>query len=80
VKRVTWYIVIFSKGRWWIDCEGKPYGPFDNEADAIAEGPKFITLMGNPDHRNDLYVRDDDGRYRVVWSSEDKTASDELPE
>jgi hypothetical protein len=69
--RTTWYIVIYSQDGWWIDYEGKPYGPFASEAEAVAEAPDFINLMGNPDHRNELYVRGDDGRYKMVWSSGD---------
>ena len=67
----TLYLVIYSREHWWIDCEGKPYGPFETEAEAIAEGPEFITLMGNSDHRNELHARDDDGRFQMIWCSEE---------
>jgi len=72
--RKTMYIVIQSRGHWWIDCEGKPYGPFDTEAEAIAEGPEFITLMGNDENRNELYVRDETGHFQLVWSNRDTPA------
>jgi hypothetical protein len=67
--RNIWYIVIQSRGAWWIDREGKAYGPFDSQAEAIAAGPQFIELMGDPAHNNQLYVADESGKFQVVWAN-----------
>ena len=41
--KTCWFIVIESMGSWWVDCEGKPYGPFDSSTDA-AVAAKRIAL------------------------------------
>lgn len=67
--RTILYIVIHSRGGWWIDREGRAYGPFPTQAEAIAAGPQFIGLMGDETQRNQLYAVDESGTFRIVWSS-----------
>jgi hypothetical protein len=66
--RNTWYIVIHSLGGWWIDREGRAYGPFDSQEEAIVAGPNFIEIMGEPTHNNQLYAADEHGKFQVVWT------------
>ena len=63
------YIVIESRGGWYVDFEGKSYGPFaDVEAAAIEAGDlaKFSAHAGR---RSQVHVPDSAGRYRVAWQS-----------
>ena len=63
------YIVIESRGGWYVDFEGKSYGPFaDTEAAAIEAGDlaKFSAHAGR---RSQVQVPDSKGRYRVAWQS-----------
>ena len=63
------YIVIKSRGGWYVDFEGRSYGPFaDAEAAAIEAGDlaKFSAHAGR---RSQVHVPDSAGKYRVAWQS-----------
>ena len=63
--KTCWFIVIESMGAWWVDCEGKAYGPFDTSAEA-AVAAKRIALTYDR-RRSDVYAGTT-GEQRLIWS------------
>lgn len=66
--RTCWFIVVESMGTWWIDCEGKAYGPFESQHEARSEATKIATTYGDPDRVALVFAPDDDGQQRLVWT------------
>lgn len=65
------YIVIFSRGKWWVDFEGRAHGPFDTREAAALEGRSQAQFMAHMERPSEVLVPDADGKYWVVWNSSD---------
>ena len=65
--KTCWFIVIESMGSWWVDCEGKSYGPFDTRDDAQAEARRIANTDGDEGRRSEVFAPTDDGSHRLVW-------------
>lgn len=66
--QTCWFIVIEVKGEWFVDCEGKTYGPFPNKDEAIIDGTRLARTFGETDRQSQLWVKDEAGsRPRRVW-------------
>jgi len=65
------YVVIRSREQWWVDFEGKPHGPYASLNEATQEGRELAQYAAHMGRISELLVPDDEGRYRVVWTSED---------
>jgi len=59
------FIVIESLNRWWIDYEGRPYGPFASQRAAAESGVEIARSIGCDDC--EVLVRDAEGFFRVFW-------------
>jgi hypothetical protein len=68
--KTCWFIVIESCGSWWVDCEGKAYGPVSSKEQAVTEAKKLARIFGDPERRSDLWSPDDSGKLQLVWSGE----------
>jgi hypothetical protein len=62
-----WYLVVESLGKWWVDCEGKPFGPFDEMDEATEGAIRLATVLGDNDRQLQVMVPDEQGRFRIVW-------------
>jgi hypothetical protein len=63
------YVVILSRSRWWVDFEGKAYGPFDTKELAAAEARHLAQFSAHSGRSSEVLVPDEGGRHRVVWTS-----------
>ena len=63
------YVVIFSRDSWWVDFEGKAYGPFATKDIAAAEAKHLAQFSNHSGTSSEVLVPDDTGRHRVVWES-----------
>lgn len=63
------YIVIQSRGSWWVDFEGKAHGPFQNRDEAAVEAGDLAKFSAHAGRRSQVQIPDDDGHYRVAWQS-----------
>ena len=63
------FIVIQSRGRWWVDLEGHSFGPFDTREQAALEGRTRAQSTGFDGRLSEVLVPDSAGKYWVVWSS-----------
>ena len=65
------YIVIESRGKWWVDFEGRAHGPHDTREQAALEARSQAQFMAQMERPSEVLVPDGSGKYWVVWSSAD---------
>lgn len=63
MQQTAWFIVIESLGAWWVDFEGKPYGPFEDEAAALEGAKRVSSAFGDSSRESRVLVRGSDGRH-----------------
>jgi hypothetical protein len=63
------YIVLRSRGAWWVDFEGKSHGPYRSREDAAVEAGDLARIAAHAGRRSQVQIPDDDGRYRMAWQS-----------
>ncbi len=68
------YIVIQSRGKWWIDFEGRSHGPFDKREAAALEARNQAQFTAHMNRPSEVLVPDSNGKYWVVWNSRNATA------
>ena len=73
--KTCWFVVIRTPSAWWVDCEGKAYGPFSTREEAAEDAVRLAQAFGDPARRSDVYVPDDDSKLKLVWSSPPKASS-----
>ncbi|HEV7276310.1 MAG TPA: hypothetical protein VGN80_08485 [Devosiaceae bacterium] len=66
--KTCWFVVIFSNDAWWIDCEGKSYGPFEDQKAAEGNAVRLAETFGDAARRSLVYSPDHLGRLRLLWS------------
>lgn len=69
--KTCWFIVIESMGAWWVDCEGKAYGPFESKDQAQLEATRIAVTYGDAGRRSEVFVADPDGTHRRIWAAPD---------
>lgn len=66
----SWYIVIHSGGQWWVDHEGRPYGPYRSLAEASDGAVRLARLQG--DERDwEVFAPGHDHRHRRIAARAD---------
>lgn len=68
------YIVISSRGKWWVDFEGRAHGPHDTREAAALEARNQAQFMAHMERPSEVLVPDTEGKYWVVWNSRHATA------
>jgi hypothetical protein len=63
------YIVIQSRGKWWVDFEGRAHGPHDTREAAAMEARNQAQFSAHMDRPSEVLVPDGAGKYWVVWNS-----------
>ena len=66
--KTNWFIVIHVGKSWWIDNEGKSYGPFLNREQAGAEALQIAKLFGDKGRISQIYWPADDGKHKLIWT------------
>ncbi len=64
------YIVVQSLGKWWVDFEGRPYGPFSSREMARLEGISLARFLTHSGRSSEVWAVDDTGVCRREWQSE----------
>ncbi len=72
--KTCWFIVIESMGSWWVDCEGKSYGPFETRDDAQSEARRIAITYGDDNRRSEVFAPTKDGTHRLIWKGPVPTA------
>lgn len=65
------YIVLLSLGRWWVDFEGKPFGPFTDKEEARRSAIEIARVFGDEDRERQVVVVREGGGFDIVWTSRD---------
>ena len=73
--KTCWFIVIESMGSWWVDCEGKAYGPFESRDDAQSQARRIAMTYGDDGRRSEVFAPTDQGSHRLIWKGPVPTAS-----
>ena len=63
------YIVLQSRGKWWVDFEGRSHGPHDTREQAALEARNQAQFMAHMDRPSEVLVPDGHGKYWIVWNS-----------
>ena len=67
--KTCWFVVIQANGAWWVDCEGRAYGPFAARDQALEYARKAAVTFGDPARRSDIWApSSDNGKFELVWS------------
>lgn len=65
------YIVLESRGSWWVDFEGKGHGPYASREAAAIEAGDLARFSAHAGRRSQVHIPDDEGHYRIAWHSGD---------
>ena len=65
--KTCWFVAIFANRRWWVDCEGKAYGPFATREDAALEATRLARTFGDSLRQSEVWMPDDTGKLHRVW-------------
>jgi hypothetical protein len=63
------YLVLQSRGRWWVDIEGRSLGPFDGEEVATFAAIDAAARDFHPDREVQIYAEKPGRRFERIWSS-----------
>lgn len=66
--QTRWFLVIRSSGQWWVDCEGRSFGPFDGAAEATVAAIRYAEVFTDDDRQSQVWSPDETGRMRQVWA------------
>lgn len=61
------YLVLQSRGAWWVDREGKSLGPYETRDEAESGAFHLIEAFGDPARPIEVWSRDDTGKVRLLW-------------
>ena len=68
------YIVIQSRGKWFVDFEGRSHGPHDTREAAAMEARNQAQFSAHMNRASEVLVPDGEGKFWVVWNSRDAHA------
>lgn len=68
------YIVLESRGKWWVDFEGHPHGPHDSREQAALEARNQAQFSAHVERPSRVLVPDKQGKYWVIWDSENASS------
>ncbi len=66
--RTCWFVVIESVGHWWVDCEGKTYGPFEGEREARTDAVRIAQAYGDPRRQSVVYAPEPSHHHEPIWA------------
>ena len=66
-----WFIAFYSLGSWWVDCEGKSYGPFDSKDEARKGARRLAEVTSDPLRQSLAFAPNVDGRQELLWTGPD---------
>ena len=64
--RTNWFVVIRVGDDWWIDNEGRAFGPFSSKDAACSASSRIAELFGDESRRSQIYWPDGTGKPRLM--------------
>lgn len=62
------YAVVLHGGQWKIAFEGKHYGPYDTQKEAIKQAVNAAHKAGREGHDAQVLVQGTDNKFRTEWT------------
>lgn len=66
--KTCWFIVIQSQGNWWVDCEGKAYGPMKDRDTAIQHAREIAQAFTDPERQPQVWTTKTGERPTMIWA------------
>jgi hypothetical protein len=73
------YVVILSRGKWFVDFEGESHGPYESRSAAAFEAKLLAEMSAQLRRESQVLVPDEEGKYWVVWDSRAPEAGKKRP-
>jgi len=61
------YLIVYALQNWWIDIDGRSFGPFFDKETAMLDAIEMARKFGDPGVQIELWAPDEGGRNRVMW-------------
>jgi hypothetical protein len=68
--KTRWFLVVRSTGQYWVDCEGKSFGPFDTIDEATTSAIRYAEVFADARRQSQVWAPDETGRMRQVWTED----------
>lgn len=68
--KTRWFIVLRAKGRWWVDLEGRTFGPVEDRDEAVSYARMLAEANGDPDRQSQIWVKNEAGPPVLAWSAD----------
>jgi hypothetical protein len=65
------YLVLQSRQKWWVDFEGRTFGPFTSRELAVREATTMARFSADTGRPSQVRAQDDTGKMQVEWLSTD---------
>ena len=66
--KTCWFLVVRVRDSWWVDSEGKSFGPFETVERATSNAIRFGEIFNDAARQSQVWAPDDHGRMRQVRS------------
>lgn len=66
-QRTCWFLVVKVNEQWWVDCEGKGYGPFETREEAAENARRLAVIFGDESRQAQVWAPDDEGHMHITW-------------
>lgn len=77
--KTRWFLVVRSTDQWWVDCEGKSFGPFESIEDATTSAIRYAQIFTDNARQSQVWAPDETGRMQQVWAASLAQMPDPLP-
>ena len=62
------YYVVHKQGQWWIELDGKHYGPYSTQKAAIKDAVDSAHSSGKNGHDAQVRVQGQNNQFRTEWT------------
>ena len=69
ILKTRWFLVIKSVDNWWVDLEGRSFGPFSSADAARDSAISYAEIFSDSERCSQVFVPDNTGRLQIVWDS-----------
>lgn len=69
--KTCWFVVLKAQGRWWVDREGRRFGPVDGKEEAINYARMLVEAHRDPERQSQVWLYEQVGRPVLIWSDEE---------
>jgi hypothetical protein len=67
------FIVIFARGKWWIDLNGKSQGPFITRETAVSEAIRYASEVERAGNRSEVQIAEPGQKSKIVFQSREQS-------